>query len=103
MAEKVIIYPRDEGGIAIMWPAAQYPIEEVAKKDVPIGKPYLIINSSDLPPNPGFREAWTADFTDADGYGQGFSQWFKDNVISPYGGEIPVNQVSEKDKPWPKV
>lgn len=101
MTEKVIIYPRGDGGIAIMWPAPQYPIDEVAKKDVPVGVPYLIINVGDLPANPGFREAWTADFSDPDGHGVGFSQWFKDNVTAPTIGPVP--NVSEENRPWPKV
>ena len=41
---KRIIYPTDEGGVAVIIPSAQYladhTIEELAAKDVPDGKAY---------------------------------------------------------------
>jgi hypothetical protein len=99
MEEKAIIYPRKDGGICILWPAPQYPIEEIAKKDVPVGLPYKIINASELPQDQAFRDAWTADFNSPDGYGKGFSEWFIANAPQR---PIPGN-VADEDKPWPKV
>ena len=67
----LIIYKTDEGGVAVIIPAPECPllIEEIAKKDVPTGVPYLIIDSSELPADREFRDAWQADFTNPDGYG----------------------------------
>jgi hypothetical protein len=55
-----IIYPTDEGGVAILIPAAKcgLSIEEIAAKDVPAGKPYKIVDVSDIPTDRTFRNAW---------------------------------------------
>ncbi len=68
---QVIIYPQDNGSVAMLFPTADLPIEEVAKKDTPKGKPYLIINRGDLPSGwSEFFNALEADFTKPDGYGE---------------------------------
>jgi hypothetical protein len=55
-----IIYPNNEGGVAIIIPApeCELTIEEIAAKDVPAGKPYKIVNASDIPADRTFRNAW---------------------------------------------
>jgi hypothetical protein len=57
---KRIIYPTDEGGVAIIVPALEcgLTIEEIAAKDVPAGKPYKIIDTADVPSDRTFRNAW---------------------------------------------
>lgn len=56
-----IIYQNDDGGISIIIPAAEcgLTIEEIAAKDVPIGKEYHIVDISDIPEDRTFRDAWT--------------------------------------------
>jgi hypothetical protein len=55
-----IIYPTDDGGVAIIIPAAEcgLTIEEIAAKDVPQGKPYKIVDVADIPTDRTFRAAW---------------------------------------------
>lgn len=55
-----IIYPTDDGGVAVIVPAAEcgLSIEEIAAKDVPAGKPYKIVDVSDIPEDRTFRAAW---------------------------------------------
>lgn len=55
-----IIYPTDEGGVAVIVPAAEcgLSIEEIAAKDVPAGKPFKIVDVSDIPEDRTFRNAW---------------------------------------------
>ena len=55
-----IIYPTDEGGVAIIIPASEcgLTIEQIAAKDVPTGKPYQIVDVSDIPSDRTFRNAW---------------------------------------------
>ena len=55
-----IIYPTDEGGVAVIIPAAEcgLTIDEIAAKDVPEGKPYKIVDVSDIPSDRTFRDAW---------------------------------------------
>jgi hypothetical protein len=59
---KLIIYPNDNGGIAILVPTESV---DGAMKDIPSGKPYLIVDAADIPADREFRNAWAADFTDA--------------------------------------
>jgi hypothetical protein len=58
-----IIYKTDEGGVAVIVPAPECPlsIEEIAKRDVPTGRPYKIVNVSEIPSDRTFRGAWTID------------------------------------------
>lgn len=60
MENQRIIYPNDEGGVAVIIPAAEcgLTIEEIAAKDVPAGKPYKIVDVSDIPSDRTFRGAW---------------------------------------------
>jgi hypothetical protein len=55
-----IIYPTEDGGVAIIIPAPDcgLSIEEIAKKDVPQGKPFQIVDVSDIPSDRTFRNAW---------------------------------------------
>jgi hypothetical protein len=55
-----IIYPTDDGGVAIIIPAeCGLTIEEIAAKDVPAGKPYEIVDVTDIPSDRTFRGAWS--------------------------------------------
>jgi hypothetical protein len=55
-----IIYPTDDGGVAIIVPAAEcgLTIEEIAAKDVPAGKTYKIVDVADILSDRTFRNAW---------------------------------------------
>ena len=59
-----IIYPNDDDGVAVVIPAPGIEQTE-ALKAVPTGKPYLVLDVSDMPTDTTFRDAWQADFTDA--------------------------------------
>lgn len=62
---QVIIYSQDNGVVAIVRPTdealAIYGIDAIAKKDVPEGKPYKIIDASELPSDRTERDAWVID------------------------------------------
>lgn len=63
--------------MAIVFPTQEaidlYGIEAIAKKDVPTGKPFKIIDGSDLPENRSERDDWTiADEDLTDGFGEDF-------------------------------
>mgnify|MGYP001192148639 FL=1 len=57
----VIIWKQDNGVLAITHPALNcgLTIDEIAKKDLPTGKKYKIISSTELPNWDEFRDAWT--------------------------------------------
>ena len=66
-----IIYQNDTGGVAIMTPAdCGLTIQEIAAKDVPTGKPYKIVDVSEIPTDRQWRSEWTVDEADlTDGVG----------------------------------
>lgn len=68
-----IIYKTDDG-VAVIIPTPDalqtYTIQQIAEKDVPAGKPYRIVDVSEIPSDRTFRNAWTvneADLTDGVG------------------------------------
>ena len=75
---QVIIFPNDDGCLSVGYPAheCEIPIQEIARKDVPTGKPFLIIDSELLPKDHFFFQAWEADFSNPHGYGIGSDAWF---------------------------
>lgn len=82
---QVILYKQDNGVVAIIRPTqealALYGIEAIAQKDVPAGKPYKIIDASEIPADRSQRNAWTvgdADLTDGVG-----AQWSTFPEVQP--------------------
>ena len=61
MSDQRIIFPNDDGGVSIMIPSDNcgLSVEEIARKDVPAGKPYQIVDVADVPSDRSFRNAWT--------------------------------------------
>jgi len=56
---KRIIYSTDDGGVAVVIPAnCGLTIEQIAAKDGPAGKPYKIVDGSEIPSDRTFRNAW---------------------------------------------
>jgi hypothetical protein len=62
--DKRIIFPSDNGGVVVVIPAPEWlaqegnTIEKLAEKDIPAGKPYQIIDATDIPADQTFRDAW---------------------------------------------
>jgi hypothetical protein len=56
---QVIIFQNDDNKVAVVIPAPEFAdqIEAVAQKDVPAGKPWRIINASELPSR-DVRDRW---------------------------------------------
>lgn len=53
-----IIYSTPEGGVAIVVPSGELPIEQVLGKDVPAGSQAEIVDVSAIPSDRTFRNAW---------------------------------------------
>jgi hypothetical protein len=66
-----IIYQNDTGGVAVVIPCdCGLTIEQIAAKDVPTGKPYKIVDVSEIPTDRQWRNEWTVDEADlTDGVG----------------------------------
>ena len=62
---QIVIYKNDDGVLAILWPTPEalslHTIKQIADKDVPAGKPYRIIDHTDLPADREARDRWTID------------------------------------------
>lgn len=87
---KVIIYKNDEGGVAIVYPTGELAIEEVARKDVPVGTPYKIVATTELPQDRTFRSAWEVEIVEPDGYGIGSVAWFTEQAEITAQKEVEV-------------
>ena len=71
---QAIIYNQDNGIPAVVMPTEealqQHGIMAIAIKDVPAGKPFKIVDASDIPTDRSARDAWTVDEADlTDGVG----------------------------------
>ncbi len=55
-----VIYPNDEGGVSVLTPVPDcgLTLEEIIAKDIPAGKPYQVIDKSEVPTDRTFRDAW---------------------------------------------
>lgn len=101
--DKRIIYQTDEGGVAIICPAPEalglYGIEAIAVKDVPAGKPYKIVDVSEIPTDRSNRDAWTVDEADlTDGFGGESNEFPAPEVIEEATEEvIEEEQVEVQD------
>lgn len=73
--DKRIFFPF-EGRVAMLVPTGDISLIETARKDVPAGVPYKIVDVSLVPEDRTFRPAWECDFSNPDGYGIGHEAWF---------------------------
>ena len=92
---KRIIFQNDEGGVAVIIPTpealAQYGIEAIAVKDVPAGKPYKIVDVSEIPSDRTFRSAWEVNEADlTDGVGSEYDVFLDDPQHPDYVDPNPV-------------
>jgi hypothetical protein len=75
-----IIYQNNDGGVSIIIPTPEalqtLTIDDIAKKDVPAGVAYKIVDTASIPEDRTFRGAWEADITEPDGVGLGYDAWF---------------------------
>jgi hypothetical protein len=61
MTNQRIIFQNAEGGVSVIIPTGELPIEEVAAKDVPEGVAYEIVEDDAIPADRFFRNAWVAN------------------------------------------
>jgi hypothetical protein len=79
---QMIIYKSETGNPILVIPAPNcgISIEEIARKDVPAGLPYHIVDASQVPADRTFYGAWEADFTSPTGQGIGAQAWFAEQA-----------------------
>lgn len=68
---KVVVFKNQSGGLSILMPVeCGLSLDEIARKDVPAGVPYKIIDRADLPSDRTYRDAWTIGEFEPDGVGE---------------------------------
>jgi hypothetical protein len=79
---QLIIYQSETGNAILVIPAPNcgISVEEIARKDVPAGLPYHIVDAAQVPADRTFYEAWEADFTNPTGRGIGAQAWFAEQA-----------------------
>ena len=88
-----IIYKNKDNTVAVLIPAQEVldivGLQAIAEKDVPHNLPYWIVNTSDIPTDRTFRDAWEIDesFGEPDGFG-GENNEFDEELLKAYYGEI---------------
>jgi len=83
MSQQLVIYPGDAGNVHVIIPLPGWPAQVVADKDVPAGRPYRIVDSTEIPAlDDVFFNAWEADFSNPDGHGIGPEAWFAQQEVS---------------------
>ena len=85
-----IIYQTEEG-LAVLIPTGELDINEVARKDVPAGVDYWIVEDSEVPSDRTFRDAWELDANigTPDGQGIGADAWFAEQAEKEVVDENP--------------
>jgi hypothetical protein len=74
MGSVVILYPCDDA-VAVTKPIDEtIPLMELARGTTPAGVPFILVDESELP-DEAYFDAWTADFSEPDGYGIGPEAW----------------------------
>jgi|TARA_R100001594_G_scaffold10814_1_gene25053 hypothetical protein len=60
MSDKIVIYNDKENRLVVLVPSTKcgLTLEQIAKKDVPTGTKYKIVDRSFLPSDGDFRNAW---------------------------------------------
>jgi len=94
MTNQRIIFQNAEGGISVIIPTGELPIEEVAKKDVPEGVPYEIVTTDAIPSDRTFRGAWVANGTAVD---------VDLNQAKTIGHDIRRQKRAEEFRPYDEV
>jgi hypothetical protein len=76
--DKRIVYTTPDGGVAVIIPTGELPVTEVARKDVPQGVSYKIVDLADIESTISdrtFRGAWEAEDFTPDGFGDPAGYW----------------------------
>ena len=102
MTNQRIIFQNTEGGVSVIIPSGELPVDEVAQRDVPDGVPYEIVTTDDIPSDRTFRNAWTmgngtvvVDLTKAKEIGHDKRRAARDEEFKPHD-EVIMKQIPGK-------
>ena len=103
-----IIFQNESGGVSVIIPTGELPIEEVAAKDVPEGVAYEIVDDDAIPSDRFFRNAWVAngaavdvDLDKAKAIGHDMRRTQREAEFAPFDAiimkQIPGNDAVEAE------
>jgi len=103
-----IIFQSESGGVSVIIPTGELPIEEVAAKDVPEGMAYEIVEDDAIPADRFFRNAWVAngaavdvDLDKAKDIGHDIRRTKREEEFAPFDAiimkQIPGNSAVEAE------
>ena len=109
MTNQRIIFQNAEGGVSVIIPTGELPIEEVAAKDVPEGVAYEIVEDDAIPSDRFFRNAWVAngaavdvDLDKAKDIGHNIRRTQREAEFAPFDAiimkQIPGNSATEAEE-----
>jgi len=92
---KRIIYKNPDNSVSVIVPSDEalslMTIEQIATKDVPAGKPYKIVDASEVPSDRTWRNAWTIDEEElTDGVGADYGVGSENEVIAYDENSNPI-------------
>ena len=108
MTTSRIIFQNESGGVSVIIPTGELPIEEVAAKDVPEGVAYEIVEDDAIPADRFFRNAWVAngaaidvDLDKAKDIGHDMRRTQREAEFAPFDAiimkQIPGNSAAEAE------
>jgi hypothetical protein len=108
MTTSRIIFQNESGGVSVIIPTGELPIEEVAAKDVPEGVAYEIVEDDAIPADRFFRNAWIAngaavdvDLGKAKDIGHDLRRQKREEEFAPFDAiimkQIPGNSAAEAE------
>lgn len=94
---QVILTQNEKGGVTVVYPMYDcgIPVSEIARKDVPAGKPYLIVDEAVVPTDHTFFDAFEADFSEPHGYGVGQQVWFIEKYTAQIATLDPIKDAEQ--------
>jgi hypothetical protein len=109
MTTSRIIFQNESGGVSVIIPTGELPIEEVAAKDVPEGVAYEIVEDDAIPADRFFRNAWIAngaavdvDLDKAKDIGHDIRRAQREAEFAPFDAiimkQIPGNSAAEAEE-----
>lgn len=102
MTDKRIIYNDDEGvSVITPWMGCGLTLTQIARKDVPFGKPYKIVDASAVPydpEDPTVRDSWAVDDAEmTDGVGADFGAGSLNAVVGWKPDGTPITKRVETE------
>tara|TARA_B100000123_G_scaffold201843_1_gene151804 strand:- start:40 stop:369 length:330 start_codon:yes stop_codon:yes gene_type:complete len=89
---KRVVYKDSDGNIHVRYAWSDYSAVDQGEMDVPIGKPFIVLDQSDIPTDTSFADAWDVDLSSPDGVGKGYDTWVQEQVAKAdanYNPDIP--------------